>query len=154
MGLYTDFEIEITLKKNTPEHVINIIDYLFNWRRNDRKEKSELIKPNHEFFKTPRWHHIGSMSGWSDAESNFNPKTLHIKSISSLKNYDDEIDLFLDWIKPHLQCQDGDMIGTQWCECEESETVLIYTEGTAKEGAHVQTQGLPTVVNRQNKTGT
>jgi len=44
----------------------------------------------------------------------------------NLKNYDDEIEKFLDWIHPYLDKQEGDFLGFYRYEETEQPTLIHY----------------------------
>jgi hypothetical protein len=41
-----------------------------------------------------------------------------------LKNYNNEIDKFIDWLKPYLKNEKGTIIGWKWYEEDMSPTVI------------------------------
>jgi len=106
MGMYTEisFSAELKLDTETAKVVATLSDY----------ESSKAVKddfwPDHKFFKTSRFRQLMVMS------SAYFPGTIHplfrreswnedmytLIFRSNLKNYDDEIELFLDWIKPYI----------------------------------------------------
>lgn len=125
--MYTELVLKCSLKEDIDENAKNILDYLFN-----NKELDENKIPNHEFFKCQRWNHIGSSSSYYHipfALSRWDTKIgSYLFSRSDLKNYDDEIDKFLDWINPYIEDYNSDdklCIGYKWYEEDEIPT-LIY----------------------------
>lgn len=112
MGMYTEFLFQGETKKDLPHEIKEFIDYFFEEDSTDligEPEKNKL--PDHSFFKCGRWRFIGHMSSYS-----FNPFALrysqkhirddagqHVFLLCNLKNYDDEIRLFLDWIDPYME---------------------------------------------------
>jgi|TARA_R110000796_G_scaffold247790_1_gene373767 hypothetical protein len=121
MGMYTELFFTARLKKDTPEEVVAILKHLFEEGSYDLGLSD---KPNHEFFECHRWDCIGNMSSFY-----FTPFPLSamrklqgsyfITSRSDLKNYDGEINKFIDWVTPYLEGYEGDCIG--WTHYEESE---------------------------------
>lgn len=109
MGMYTELIFGASLRKDTPEEVIHVLQFLIG----DRTAPVEL--PNHPFFGTARYGHIFSSSSyyfgvsrslgkmWTDEISN----EWVISTRSNLKNYDGEVELFLDWIKPYISKGSG-----------------------------------------------
>jgi hypothetical protein len=127
MGMYTELYMSAELKEDTPKIVKDVIMFLFN----DRWEVEDLEElPEHSFFKCHRWDMLGSCSSYS-----FTPfalstaidddigRCVYFTTRSDLKNYDDEIALFIDFIKPHIE-GDGH-IGHYRYE-EDREPTLIY----------------------------
>lgn len=114
MGMYTEILVKADVSRNLPPLVHEVLDYLFNstcWQWPDK----EL--PAHEFFKCPRWQMIGSCSSyyhipWTDSKYSEG----RIFSRSDLKNYNDEIEKFFNWIEPYLNEPKGKCIGYSWYE--------------------------------------
>ena len=113
MGHYTEFVFGVSLKSTTPKEVIAILDYLVNNVELDK----DLSYTNHEFFKCSRFIAIATSSsyyfGYSESLSAFsgtadNISKEYLLSIrSNLKNYDNEIDKFVDWIRPYVNSGSG-----------------------------------------------
>jgi hypothetical protein len=96
-------------KANLPLEIKELIDYFFDEGSILNKLNTSL--PEHIFFKCERWRHIGHMGSYY-----FNPFSLRYKEdhiqrdgtqrvllICNLKNYNDEIELFLDWIDQYME---------------------------------------------------
>ncbi|HBG5345126.1 TPA: hypothetical protein SOK46_002689 [Clostridioides difficile] len=128
MGMYTEFVCAIELKKDTPKEVINILNNMIEGE--DRYD----ITPPHPFFECRRWRWLFimdsySFSGRSNTMFEYDDiaKTHYLTIRSNLKNYDDEINKFLNWIKPYIQihCEDDEFLGySRYEECRNPE--LIY----------------------------
>jgi hypothetical protein len=115
MGTYTELVLKCTLKKESsiPPDVLNILKYLFR----DRVEIKDTAIPNHPFFSCPHWRAIGYMNSVYHIPETFNFfEGNKIFSRSDTKNYDSEIELFIDWLLPYLDHQTGDCIGWVWHE--------------------------------------
>lgn len=132
MGMYTEFVFAIELKKETPKDVINVLKYM------TEEELIEDIKieslPKHSFFDTRRWEGLFiSDSDYFDGITNtilkLDPLTesycLTVRS--NLKNYDNEIDKFIDWIKPYIEGYGHKFLGYRRHE-EDKEPTLIYLD--------------------------
>lgn len=128
MGMYTEFVCAIELKKDTPKEVINILDNMV------QGETEYNILPNNPFFECGRWYCLFTMdsyyfSGRTNTILEYDDiaKTHYLTIRSNLKNYDDEINKFLSWIKPYIQihCEDDDFLGYSRYE-EFREPELIY----------------------------
>jgi hypothetical protein len=98
MGMFTEFVLNVTIKKDTPTDVLYILD---NWERGHGF--------NHELFDTDHWSSIGrSDSYYFPVRRRFdfihdrilNGHWLNISG--SFKNYDNEIEKFLNWINPYV----------------------------------------------------
>lgn len=127
MGMYTELVLKCRIKEDTSQEVLTVLHYLF---------KNRLVGAtplDHPFFKAPRWTMIGNSSSFyhhpeavSDLYEFDQPnRGVYIFSRSDLKNYDNEIALFLDWINPYLDHMPGECIGWTWYE-EEEQPTLIY----------------------------
>lgn len=113
MGMYTEINCRICLDENVPEGVVKVLKYMVG----DVEDISDEELPEHDLFKTPRWdtmlrsssfYHIPKSNMelfYSDIGSNW-----YLIGRSDLKNYDDEIEMFFDWIKPYCEFSE-EMIG-------------------------------------------
>ena len=125
MGMYTEFVLKCEVKDNLPDNVLSVLNFLFNWE----DEPNELMIPKHPFFKCQRWRMIGHCSSYYHVpfvSSRFADG--YIFSRSDHKNYDGEIDKFLDWIRPYIAEFPGHCIGWSWYEEEDVPTLIILTE--------------------------
>lgn len=121
MGMYTEIVIKACMKENLPEEVSKVLDYMFRGG-----EKPDIYLPSHSFFKCPRWDFIGKGSSYYHVPASITfYDEGYLFSRSDLKNYDDEINLFFDWINPYLEGLSGQCIGYLWYE-EDTEPTLIY----------------------------
>lgn len=127
MGMYTDFCFDVALKSDTPPKVVTMLN-----RMRDGIHTSDDLLPQHPFFACDRWPLIGHCSSaYFDAQPRFifektsysNDYVLNIRC--NLKNYGDEIEHFIDWIKPYIDASPGDFLGFHRYE-KEREPTLIY----------------------------
>ena len=128
MGMYTEINIGVKLyKKAIKDGVVDILEYMTDW---DNTKAIEL--PNHPLFETPRWDIMlkcGSayFMGQPDSKvirSKYDPdEDIWLNVRSNLKNYDYEIELFLDWIQPYIKYDE--FIGYMRYE-EFERPILIY----------------------------
>jgi len=121
MGMHTELVIKADTKTDLPPIVDSVLQHLFN----GANEPDAL--PDHAFFSCYRWSMVGRCSSyyhvpWADSKYSEG----YIFSRSDLKNYDDEIELFIDWIKPYLDQMQGDCIGWSWYEESETPTLIIF----------------------------
>jgi len=120
MGMYTEILIKANVHESIPDNIKQVLNYMFN-----QGEIPETL-PKHDFFNCSRWGFIGSGSSYYHvpwATSAY--KENSIFSRSDLKNYDNEIELFFDWIKPYLDNVEGECIGHWWYEeYDEPELVI------------------------------
>lgn len=125
--MYTAIHLASELKKDTPKEVIEILNFM---SRNSNKEPD--ILPKHEFFKCERWRFLFTMdSYYFDYHTNCSfeydgiTKSWFLSVTSNLKNYDSEIENFINWIHPYLDKFSGEFLG--YTRYEENQIpILIY----------------------------
>jgi len=135
MGMYTELIFGCGLKKETPKDVIDILKYMCD--ENNDKSTEGLVIPNHPLFGDTRWrimfqcssYYFGANEGLSKLWYDDISKNWRISTRSNLKNYNDEIELFLDWIKPWISQGSGsrDLYAIVMYE-ESSEPTLYYLD--------------------------
>jgi hypothetical protein len=127
MGMYTEICLRIQLIDELDSNVVNVIRELVN---GDSLSKI----PKHPFFETSRYsslmlcssfYHIPKATMRLDTEG-FS-KSMYLHGRADLKNYDDEIEKFFDWIYPY--CEEG-MLG--YSLYEEDVYPKIYTKQDGK----------------------
>jgi len=111
MGYYTELIFGTSFKKDVPEIIIAIVKAMIEGKAEEIKEI-----PNHPFFAIEGWEYVLTCSSydfgvneavgriWFDKID----KSYHVSTRSSVKDYDGEIEAFLDWIKPYLQSGSGE----------------------------------------------
>jgi hypothetical protein len=126
MGMYTELFISTRIKDDP-----NIISVLRNMLGMDESEPAPKL-PNHPLFLTDRWHsmlvcssHYFVPASMHRFEYNTIGKYWVLISRSDFKNYDNEINLFIDWIRPYLDVYTGEMIGYYRYE-EDKEPTILY----------------------------
>jgi len=126
MGMYTELNIGVSLRSDTPLNVINIIEYMLS----DDNMKMCDMPFDHPLFSTERWHFMllcGSyyFDGQPDSHMVRDDIDHEYKCNvrCNLKNYDNEIELFLDFIRPYLVTRG--FLGYKRYE-EDGEPTLIY----------------------------
>lgn len=134
MGMYTQLFITTDLKNDTPDSVIQILQYMQN-ANNERQETKPEI-PDHPLFKTDRWDYMLICGSAYFEGPNFNKlkkkyqdneaSEWEFGNLSNFKNYDGEIDLFLDWLSPWISKSScAELLG--WVRYEEDDQPdLIY----------------------------
>jgi len=130
MGMYTELHFNAELKEDTPEEVIALLRFMLG----DIEEQMDP-SPEHLFFKTTRWNWMLKCDSYYFAADTHS--TLRYDDIGrcrylcircNLKNYDDEIEHFLDWIMPYIDASPGDFLGFHRYE-ENEEPTVIYLPG-------------------------
>lgn len=128
MGMYTELHLFVTLKSGKD----NLYDFLEKWVTLDKEE----IKPfdDHKFFGLPRWEflpHICSMYFQFNSHSELQRGDIRTNLMinSSIKNYDNEIEEFLRWIKPFCEYSDSeDTVGYYRYESFEDATEIKMSD--------------------------
>lgn len=124
MGMYTEIFVKVEIKD---ESVVKVIQHMISQDKTIL-EYSEI--PDHSLFLKPRWQFMLNCSSyvpkavkdfWFDEIS----ESQWLVSRSDLKNYDQEIEAFFDWIKPY--CLNVGMIGYSLYE-ERSEPTIYEKE--------------------------
>lgn len=129
MGMYTELVIKVSFDVGKLDKTSRkVLDYLFG----ACEEPSEL--PDHRFFRCPRWKQIGFGSSFyhPDVVKSYSVQygSIYLFARTDLKNYDDEIERFIDWVKPIIEQQNGQCIG--WSLYEEAATPdLLFANGEA-----------------------
>lgn len=111
MGMYTEFLFQGETKPDLPKDIEVLINYFFNENSAFRfYVPTSKNLPDHPFFKCDRWMLIGHMSSYY-----FSPFALrqiqkhvredgglHVFLLCSIKNYDNEIEQFMNWLDPYM----------------------------------------------------
>jgi hypothetical protein len=128
MGMYTEINCAFEMKKDTPVEVLNLLKYMVG----DVLDEPVYL-PDHPLFKTSRWSYVLRCdSYYFDGDSHSTVRlddisnSYYVTIRSNLKNYDDEIDKFIDWISPNLDKYPGDFIGYKRYEENEVPTLLFH----------------------------
>lgn len=120
MGMYTELVLKCTLKQSIDQKDINVLHWLFN-----DGDKPEIL-PNHEFFNKPRFDFIGNSSSCYHIPNVLNYfDGFYLFTRTDLKNYDCEIESFIDWLKPLLDVTQGECIGYTWYESDIKPELII-----------------------------
>jgi hypothetical protein len=127
MGMYTELVISTNIVNN-PE-VISVLKLMIG------ENVDENVKfPLHPLFETSRWHFMlrsgsyyftpnpSSLLKYNKISNNWS-----FVNRSDFKNYNNEIKLFLDWIDPFIDGEDGEMIG--YSRYEEDDEPTIHYKG-------------------------
>ncbi|EMH2709981.1 hypothetical protein SI855_002732 [Clostridioides difficile] len=129
MGYYTEFVFAIELKKDTPQNVIKILEYMLDI------ENDILELPEHDFFNCYRWRMLFLsdsyyFNGITNSIFKFNniTESYFLTVRSNLKNYDNEITKFLNWIKPYIDDIGHSFLGYLRSEECDSPNLIYYDE--------------------------
>jgi len=120
MGMYTELVLKCDVLPDVPENVGQVLNFLFC----GGDEPTDL--PDHSFFRCERWQAVGRCNSYYHHPKTINSYTEnYLFSRSDLKNYDGEIEKFVDWVKPYLNMSAGDCIGWSWYEEAPSPTLIF-----------------------------
>ena len=127
MGMYTELHFNAELRRDTPPEVLEVLRFMLG------EVEAQPQLPDHALFSAPRWRMVFRCdSYYFDADTH---STLRFDDIScshylciraNLKNYDDEIDKFVDWITPYLDKREGDFLGFKRYEEDEDPTLIHH----------------------------
>lgn len=132
MGMYTELICAFELKNDTPKEVLDILMFMLD----EKEDHPEL--PNHPLFEEgSRWGFMLVCDSYyfdGTTHSQLKVDYLHghdkpmyyLTVRSNFKNYENEIDNFIDWLKPYIVKDKENMfIGYKRYETE-NEPTLIY----------------------------
>lgn len=108
MGMYTELRINCRLRRDVPAEVIRNLRLLA-----DGEGRGNASLPDHPFFSLPRW---TSVMRAGSAYFDDHPSAALVKwngqwrllSVANLKNYDNEIAQFIDWLSPFVDAAPGE----------------------------------------------
>lgn len=125
MGMYTELIFGASLNKDTPAQVINALKYMLG---ETQEKPADFPLPDGRcewLFQGGSYYFAisGSVNKmWLDEVDN----CWRIYTRSNIKNYEDEIETFLEWIKPYIESGSGNREMYAITIYEDSETPDIY----------------------------
>lgn len=131
MGMYTEVYINVNLVENVPDDVLDVLEKMCDYKESHEEffdQKGHPVKWDYLFcdgsYYTPRTccHNLTF-----DKIAN----TWSLLGKGDLKNYDNEIEKFFEWIDPYVAANKGEFIGYYQYETEESPT-LVYKQAMSK----------------------
>ena len=134
MGMYTELVMACELPKDTPEKIINIIKYMLG----EIDECPNIIEERDPLFNTTRWRCMLRSSSYSFIKSRATSSLWYdgiakqyILSIwCNLKNYDEEVDKFLNWIINYTTSYG--FVGYKRYEEFDNPTLIYFENNTVK----------------------
>ncbi len=128
MGMYTELHYNAELKKEVPKQILDVLAFMVEYE-NDTPPPH---LPSSKLFGDTRWRYMLTCDSYyfcADTHSTLRfdniAKSWFLCIRSNFKNYDNEINLFIEWMDPYLQADSGDFIGFYRYEEDEIPT-LIY----------------------------
>jgi hypothetical protein len=127
MGMYTEIHFNAELRRDLPKQVLDTLAFMVG-----EVETEPVELPKHRLFDQPRW---SLMLACDSSYFPMQPATSlvleagqwNLSVRSNFKNYNGEIDAFLDWIRPYLDAGD-ECLGFYRYE-ESDHPTLIYASG-------------------------
>lgn len=126
MGTYTEFHYNAELRRDIPEDIRAILDFMVG-----NREDEPTTKPEHPLFSASRWRFmLRCDSYYFDADTHSTLRDdeqggAYLCIRCNLKNYDDEIEKFCEWVRPYIDKHEGEFLG--FSRYEETETpTLIF----------------------------
>lgn len=143
MGYYTEFRFRAKLNENTPKEIVAVLDQAINnysnyWEELAGHEMPSIMsvrdRPDlpidHPFGKCERWFmlfHSNNFDPETIKGSTFDKKTLELSVHSEFKDYDNETDNFVDWLKPFIDLTHFTEVWSKGEDCEEKSIYKIST---------------------------
>lgn len=128
MGMYTELVMSAELIKDPPSSVTDILSLMVG-------DIDSAIEPQDGLFTTSRWQYLFQMDSYyfaGDTHSSFRydatANCWFLTVRSNLKNYDNEIQLFLDWFAPYSETQG--FVGYWHYEENENPTLIYIDKGS------------------------
>jgi len=126
--MYTELVCAFSLTKGTPQHVVDTLLYMTG----QSSAEPETLPP-HPFFGDTRWDHmLRGGSAYFDGDPH---STVRVDEYSgkhrvtircNFKNYDGELEKFIDWLTPHIDALPGDFVGYKRYEDTDVPTLLYH----------------------------
>ena len=104
MGMYTELIFGASLKTDTPKEVIDTLRYMVG----DIEQPEKLAFDSNRNPLRGGSHYFGVISGATKMYYNDIAKCWVLSSRANIKNYDSDIETFLEWIKPFVDSGSGD----------------------------------------------
>lgn len=136
MGMYTEVYVNVDLKKETPEDVLQVLKAICGELDPETEEKVLANYPD-------RWCMLFSNCSYYTPSTyckflRFDEfsKQWSLLGKGDIKNYGQEIEAFFEWIMPWVDASEGDFIG--YSRYEESQSPrLFHKQGSDSEVAWV-----------------
>lgn len=130
MGMYTELHFNAELVRDVPPNVIDVLRLMTGVADH---EPTPSPLPDHALFRTQRWSGMLLCSSYyfplsvaTSVDFDDIAKRYYLRVRCNLKDYDGEIDHFLDWIRPYVDADD-ECLGYYRYE-EDPHPTLIYRD--------------------------
>ncbi len=126
MGMYTELVLSFELKKDTPDEIINTLIYMIEDKYVGELDVYFLDKASRlKWMLRSYSYYFNYSASLSDIDYDKITRTHSVSIRCSLKNYENEINLFLYWVAPYIYEYRHDFIGYTLYE-NANEPTLIY----------------------------
>lgn len=136
MGIYTEFHFNVELNEDINTESNIVIQTLMFMLNQSIESNNPLMVSYHPFFKTPRWKNLLISDSYyfpSDTHSTLRFDNIsyqyYLNIKSNIKNYNYEIQKFVDWIMPYLNHDVGEFLGFYRLEETNIPTLIYSYEG-------------------------
>jgi hypothetical protein len=128
MGMYTELIFGANLKKDTPDQVINALKYMIG-EIEEKPINFPLPEGRCEYLLRAGSYYFGVTVSVSSLRYDKITESWVISSRSNIKNYANEIEMFLEWIEPYIEHGSGlrDMYAIVIHE-QQSEPTIYYLD--------------------------
>ncbi len=128
MGMYTELIFGASIKKDAPKEVINTLHYLVNGKKlYEEVEIEKSVTDGRNVLNGGGSYYFGVCDGVAKMWFDDIRSEWIVSSRTNIKNYESEIQTFLEWIKPFIDSGSGDreMYAITIYE-EQSEPTIYY----------------------------
>lgn len=125
MGMYTELIFGAKLKKETPTSVIDALKYMVGETK-ERPTDFPFPEGRVDYLFGCSSYSFGVNKGLSKMWFDDISGCFHISTRSNIKNYENEIESFLEWIKPYIESGSGERDIYAMVIYEESSSPNIY----------------------------
>lgn len=132
MGMYTEVFVKLSLVENVDQSVVEVLKYMMGYGTDGEVSEKPDLLPDHPLFSTSRWDFMLQSSSFYHIPERIGQMFYDkiagqwfIVNRSDFKNYENEAELFFDWIKPYTEYFGKTFVGyTLYEECDKP--TLIY----------------------------
>lgn len=127
--MFTEFHFNVGLVQDVPNNILDILRFMISEDR--EKDESLLELPSHPLFDTTKWKWMLLCdSRYFSAET---ISTLYKANLGkdyylcircNLKNYDNEIEKFVDWVNPYIDAKPNAFLGFSRYEKSENPDII------------------------------
>ena len=131
MGMYTKISVDLKFIDNLPSEVVKALEVMVG--EVDSSLYSIVDFPTHDLFKSTRWDFMLRCSSYYHTPFSLTKlhyddisKHYYLVSSSDFKNYDNEVELFFDFVKDYVE--DG-FLGYSLYEEDDKPTLYFLENG-------------------------